>query len=393
MSSFDSLTWAFEDWFDTPFQGLPSALQERARNEFLPPWDSISGNQRRSIALQLDYQHDPSAEKDREFWFDFFHRKRGLSEQIAEWASIPAPTAGDLAKKETRLKELHRDLARMDRLAKKEQGDYFPLKPASGDGAVAIQYIPYPKAISRLMCRLDATPEELAAWIWLGSDAGGLAAYLHANELNPPPRFGFSNGGDPDYVAALMPCWFQEKAVAEFKPGERFITGEALIERWSERPALKAVPFIQAKIKESRLTDLHPIYGATLGSFDEETDWPALATGLFALSQVEAIESEDFDGVDTAPRRGGRSSAKAADKSPPPRTLNAKPERFEDHLSIRLAARKLVTQELHRAWQVAYRKSKRASPDKSDVWHAGRISKLPIAKGRNAETIRKLMKL
>jgi hypothetical protein len=166
-----------------------------------------------------------------------------------------------------------------DRLAKKEQGDYFPLKPASGDGAVAIQYIPYPKAISRLMCRLDATPEELAAWIWLGSDAGGLAAYLHANELNPPPRFGFSNGGDPDYVAALMPCWFQEKAVAEFKPGERFITGEALIERWSERPALKAVPFIQAKIKESRLTDLHPIYGATLGSFDEETDWPALATG------------------------------------------------------------------------------------------------------------------
>jgi hypothetical protein len=60
MSSFDSLALALEDWFDTPLADLPDALRKRVVQEFFPmPWDNLSADQRRSVALQLDYQHDP----------------------------------------------------------------------------------------------------------------------------------------------------------------------------------------------------------------------------------------------------------------------------------------------------------------------------------------------
>ena len=73
MSSFDSLTLALEDWFDTRLADLPDALRQRVLQEFSPmPWDKLSADQRRSVALQLDYQHDPATEKDRQKWWDFF---------------------------------------------------------------------------------------------------------------------------------------------------------------------------------------------------------------------------------------------------------------------------------------------------------------------------------
>ncbi|MBK6388597.1 MAG: hypothetical protein IPF71_18560 [Rhodoferax sp.] len=74
------------------------------------------------------------------------------------------------------------------------------------------------------------------------------------------------------------------------------MTGSALIERWGQRPGLKAVAFIQAKIEESRLADIHPIYGGTRGTFSEHADWPPLEAGLFPLAHVLQIEAEDFDG-------------------------------------------------------------------------------------------------
>jgi len=46
------------------------------------------------------------------------------------------------------------------------------------------EYIAYPKALSLLKARLGATADELAGWIWLGPEMGGLCAYLNANELD-----------------------------------------------------------------------------------------------------------------------------------------------------------------------------------------------------------------
>lgn len=48
------------------------------------------------------------------------------------------------------------------------------------------------------------------------------------------------------------------------------------------------------RIAESRLLDIHPIYGGTRGTFSEQSDWPGLESGLFALAEVLHIEAEDF---------------------------------------------------------------------------------------------------
>jgi hypothetical protein len=143
--------------------------------------------------------------------------------------------------------------------------------------------------------KLDATPDELAAWIFLGPDSGGIAAYLNANELPDPPRFHFDHFMGEDYLAPMMACWFRQSEIDSFAPEDRYITGEKLIERWGELPDIRAEPFIRAKIAEDRLINLHPTFGGTVGTFSDADGFPSLAAGLFPLSQIEAIEVEDFD--------------------------------------------------------------------------------------------------
>ena len=113
--------------------------------------------------------------------------------------------------------------------------EYDPLPPGS-DG----QYIPYPKALKQLAERFKASPEELAIWVRAGPGRGlgGLTAYCNANERYPPPEFFFDSysGDDPDcrdYLSPLMRCWFRKQDILDFSPTRRFITGTALIERWS----------------------------------------------------------------------------------------------------------------------------------------------------------------
>ena len=301
-ADFDSLTLALEDFFDTRLEDLPDALRQRVRKEFFPmPWADLSGARRREVARQIDYQHDPSTEDERQHWWDFFGRMREVERQIADWEAAATPTASDLALREARLIELRRQLAQIKTHKRQERGDYQPSRPMDKSTAPpsgeTVRYIPYPKAMAQLEARLGATVEELAAWTWLGggSNRGGLTAYMNANELDPPPRFHFATGNEnADYIAPLMACWFVSTEIEQFVPSERFMTGQKLIERWSGRPHLNATAFIQAKIAESRLSDIHPIYGGTTGTFSEEKDFPALLTGLFALSEVKKIEDEDF---------------------------------------------------------------------------------------------------
>ena len=160
-------------------------------------------------------------------------------------------------------------------------------------------YIPYPKAMRRLTERMNATPEELAVWIFLRPAAGGITAYRNANELNPPPRFHFDCYMGWDYLAPLVACWFLEKDIEDFNPTDRYITGQALIERWSMQQGVYPEAFIQAKIEESRLIDLHPTFGGTRGTNHEEKYLPPLNTGLFALTHVQAIEKDDFGWTET----------------------------------------------------------------------------------------------
>lgn len=321
MDDIDSLTQAFNEWFDRPLGDLPEQLRLRVEQEFIPmSWDSLSPNQRRNIAIQLDGLHDPAAERERKFWWGFFEREDALKKQLTDWESVSAHVASDLATKEARIREIREELARMDARKRADRGDAMPLQKAIGKPSDN-EYIAYPKALHLLNQRLGVTPDEMAAWIWLTPEHGGIAAYLNANELSPPPRFFFSEvSQSQDYIGPMMACWFLTCDIEQFVPTERYITGVGLIKRWNMNLGTHALAFIQAKVDESRLLDIHPIYGGTRGT-SNDVGLPPLETGLFSLAQVEKIEAEDFEQStnsesERAPRLGTnewhKANAKAA---------------------------------------------------------------------------------
>ncbi|CAN5474653.1 hypothetical protein BH11PSE7_BH11PSE7_00090 [soil metagenome] len=319
-SGFDSLTLALEDWFGTALADLPEAIGDRVKREFNPmPWDGISAEGRRSVALQIDYQTDPSTEPERQFWWDFHIRKDEVKAQIARWESAATSTTEDLALKETRVADLHQQLARMEAQERQSRWTYDPTLPQStaranepATSGSALDYLAYPKALGALRKKLGATPEELAAWVWDGPKDGGIAAYVNANELHPPPRFhyglGNSNGigDDFDYLSPLMACWFKKDDLAQFQPKNRYLTGKALIERWTKHAGLQPVAFIKAKVAELRLMEIHPLYGGTQATFPEEQAFPPLLIGLFVLAHVEQIEAEDLAELDEMQNRPTR---------------------------------------------------------------------------------------
>ena len=56
-------------------------------------------------------------------------------------------------------------------------------------------------------------------------------------------------------------------------------------------------------------------------------------------------------------------------------------------------ARKLATQAMYKDWQDEYQQLKQKHPKKPDTWYSERIAKMAIAKDRDSETIRKIMKM
>jgi hypothetical protein len=296
---FKSLTLALDDWFDRNLDDLPIDLRQLVEREFFSiPWDVLSAGQRRILAIQRDYRCDPATEKERQYWWNFFIRLHELQEKEEQWQSAATPTASDIAVKESRLKELQQEIDRMELQRRQEYGYYYPGRDHldTENGATpTTDFIAYPRAMKILRKKWQATPEELAIWIFLGPETGGIAAYLNANELNPAPRFFIGACQCEDYLSQLMSCWFQLDDVDRFEPADRYITGRELIERWGKHPDLLPEAFIRAKIAESRLGDLHPTFGGTQGTFDEHLDFPSLAAGLFALSEIEQIEAEDLD--------------------------------------------------------------------------------------------------
>ena len=56
-------------------------------------------------------------------------------------------------------------------------------------------------------------------------------------------------------------------------------------------------------------------------------------------------------------------------------------------------ARKLDTQAMYASWQKEYRALKKKRRGMSYVWYSLQIAKMDIAKGRDADTIKKKMKL
>jgi len=129
MSTFDSLLAALEGWFDKPLCDLPGKLRQRIKQDFFPmPWDDLIHDQRRGVAQQWDYLHDPAMEKNREFWWAFYERKDAIEYQIEKWEAVSTPTAGDMTQQEERLIELRDELERLER-----QGEQQALKDNAGN--------------------------------------------------------------------------------------------------------------------------------------------------------------------------------------------------------------------------------------------------------------------
>lgn len=129
MSSFDSLTLALEGWFDKALCDLPDALRQRVEEEFFPmPWDRLSAEERRRVALQLDYPDDPATEQERQFCSDFADSMLTIETKIAKWEAIPTLTASDLALQESQLAKLRPELAGMWTQVRQAQGDNCPVR-------------------------------------------------------------------------------------------------------------------------------------------------------------------------------------------------------------------------------------------------------------------------
>jgi hypothetical protein len=297
---FDSLALALAGCFEHNMEDIPEALQRRIEQEFFPNlWDHLSAEQRRRAAQELDYQNDPATEQERRYWWDFFVRMGELEKQIAHWEEVETPTASDMVLQETRLKELRQELHRMELQKRQGRGDFYPeptYRETRSNAPPPNDFIAYPKAMKILRKKWQATPEELAVWIFLGPESDGIAAYLNANELSPPPIFSYAYSvGSEDYLSPLMMCWFRRDDIDHFTPAERYITGKQLLGRWGKLQDIQAEAFIIAKIAESRLVDLHPIAGGTRVTFAEQENFPPLEAGLFAMSHIEQIETEDLD--------------------------------------------------------------------------------------------------
>lgn len=138
-TDFKSLTDELHGWFDKPLAELPEALRHRAETDLFPlPWDELSPDQRQIAAEQWDYQHDPNTENDRQDWWDFFIRKDEIEQELAEWESVEAPTAGDLALKKAKIAELRHILTDMSREEQQAVENHLLSQNQSSESATTI---------------------------------------------------------------------------------------------------------------------------------------------------------------------------------------------------------------------------------------------------------------
>ncbi len=291
----DSLTDALEGWFKKSFHDLPNPLRRRVISDFRPfSWNDLPPDQRRSLARQFDYQRDPATEGHRKYWFDFYACSNDLRRQIAKWECVNAPTASELEKQESRLAELKHQLDWRVTLEKLLSKRNFP--QYSSDSKSRPPSIPQSElvglgiALDILNQRLETSAEEISAWVFLSELNGGLRCYREAGKANEYGRYYFETEMGEDYTAELSVGLFDVEELQAFQPKERFITGKALIELLQQSGRENAKATIGTLVRSGKLTDLHPIKGATKASTIEGSDLPDLESGLFSLSEVDKIQ-------------------------------------------------------------------------------------------------------
>jgi hypothetical protein len=158
-------------------------------------------------------------------------------------------------------------------------------------------FISYFEAKQYLEDRFDSTPDEIALWVSIGAEKGGLNAYT--SECGKQSRFSFEPGisiDDDDYIKPLEKLYFLSRDIVQFQPDRRYITRLALKERWIKFYGIweihdyededEAMNYLETKINGSHLREYHPITGVV------ETSGQLFRNGLFDKKEVEEKELE-----------------------------------------------------------------------------------------------------
>ena len=90
------------------------------------PWDQLSAEQRRSVTLQLDYQHDPATEEERERWWDFYQRMSALEAELERHGSDDRVNLDELLDGSGKLRDIRAQIDRMKARERHAKDSYYP---------------------------------------------------------------------------------------------------------------------------------------------------------------------------------------------------------------------------------------------------------------------------
>lgn len=290
------------DLYELSLAELPTEVRIELETDIQPfDWDALASDQRASWADQWDIQNDPARNGENEFWFDHFTRVAELEAEIVKWESTRAIGTQELVLQETRLEELRVELSALKSQTKRVR----PLFSEAGEQTIATtldlptnrSYIAYPIAMDLLAEKHGAKPHDLAIWVMSGPGEGkGLSAFVHDGSDNPRVfQFPTEESGGVDYLSMLVGAQFDRAEIERFKPDDFHLTGLLLVERWQKHSSIAASVegFITSKIRESRLTDIHPISGRTQWTYPGSNARPSKESAIFSLREIENIEIED----------------------------------------------------------------------------------------------------
>lgn len=292
MPNFESLEKRLDGWFSKSFDELPGLLKRIVIPKFQPfGWDNLDPDQRRSLAIQSDYQNDPAKAAHQEYWFNFVVLKQELESQLRGWEAVAAPTAQELSEKERRIAQLRQEIGHRNRLESLLMRRDFPrlvsIDSGGGKSLAPEKLISMPIALHSLAERLGSSKEEIAAWVYLSEVEGGLSAYKEHRYKGEFQRFYFSPELDHDYVGAIANCWFDECEIESFEPVNRYLSGAACVKVLEDDSERDWKVILADLIKSGVIADLHPIVGVTRASSPVDMNLPEFETSLLCVSQVE----------------------------------------------------------------------------------------------------------
>lgn len=108
-----------DPYIDRKLKQLPADLRQLVTKKFLPHWDGLTPNRRRSVATQYDYEHDPTMDRENEYWWNLSCAISDTEARLEKWKLMndrSLPTEASV--QESKLESLTRRLTNLEKLWK-----------------------------------------------------------------------------------------------------------------------------------------------------------------------------------------------------------------------------------------------------------------------------------